>query len=61
MHDVLMPVADVAIPDVSIFILIPHVFVLLLPVYQQNLHLVNDASDAIGDLYNTAQGGVLIP
>ena len=56
-----MPTADVVIPDVSIFILIPHVFVLLFPVYQQNLHLVNNASDTIGDLHNTAQGGVLIP
>ena len=57
----MLPMADVVAPDVSIFVLVPHVFVLLLPVYQQNLHLINNASDAIGDLHNAAQGGVLIP
>lgn len=47
-------------PDVGILILVPHVLVLFLPVHQQCLHLVHNASHAIGDLDNAAHGGVFI-
>ena len=48
------------VPDVCIFVLVPHVLVLLLPVHQQSLHLVHNAGNTIGDLHNAAQGGILI-
>lgn len=52
--------ANVYTPDVSIFVLVPHVLILLLPVNQQGLHLVHNASDTIGDLHNASHGGVFI-
>ena len=48
------------LPDVGILVLVPHVLVLLLPVEQQGLHLVDDVLDAARDLHHDAQCGRLI-